>query len=113
MPVTVMPSPVPVPTVGSVAQTVLRAGGYDSLLNESKAQITSSFGSAAPYITSAAAGFNSSGAEEIIMVTSNPGLIAAALPTIKSGMRQTYADVKVTLNGAVLRMDIPASEVNA
>jgi len=69
------PAPAPAPvTAAPTAASVLSSDGYTTVDNESTSQITSSFGDAAPYVETAAAGANSSGQIEVVVILSNAGM---------------------------------------
>jgi hypothetical protein len=87
------------------ASSVLSGDGYSVLDNVPASQIGSTFGAAGPDVLSAAAGTNSSGSAEVVVVfnTAGASLMNAdksQLQTALSGGGATYS-----LNGQVLKVD--------
>lgn len=80
------------------AQSVLTADGYTTdVTNESQSQITSTFGSAAPYITSAADGSNGTDIEVVIIETGT-GVTAEGGPSaLQSDLQAAFPQATVTV----------------
>lgn len=98
------------PTSAS-ASAVLKSDGYSTVVNETQAAINSSFGSAAPYVTSAAVGEKGSSAIEEIVVGGNTvngvtgGRFFAGL---ESQLQQEFPKTTITVSGDILRVSTPA-----
>jgi hypothetical protein len=93
------------------APAVLKSDGYSTVVNETQATINSSFGSAAPYVTSAVVGEKGSSAIEEIVVGGNTvngvtgGRFFAGL---ESQLQQEFPKTTITVSGDILRVITPA-----
>jgi hypothetical protein len=88
------------------APAVLKSDGYGAVVNETQATINGSFGSAAPYITSAAAGEKNNGATEEVVIAGNTvnGVTGASfLSGLESQFRHVFPKTAITVSGDVLR----------
>jgi hypothetical protein len=89
------------------AVSVLKSDGYSSVLNETPAVIKSSFGPAAPYITSAAAGEKGANAVEEVVVGGNAvdGVTGTSFfAALESGLRLEFPSAKVSVTGDILQI---------
>lgn len=94
------------------APAVLKSDGYSTVVNETQATINSSFGSAAPYITSAAVGEKNGATEEAVVAGNTvKGVTGASfLSGLESQFRQILPKTSITVSGDVLR--VTASSVS-
>lgn len=89
--------PAPAATVPD-AQSVLTADGYTTDdVNESQSQITSTFGSAAPYITSAADGSNGTDVEVVIIETGAGVTVMGGPSALQSDLQAAFPQATVTV----------------
>ena len=90
-------TPAPAVTVPD-AQSALIADGYTSdVVNESQATIASTFGSAAPYITSAADGNNGTDVEVVIVMTNDGVTTVGGSAALQSGLQNDFPNGTVTV----------------
>lgn len=91
------------PSAPPTATSVLQSNGYTVLENLSPSQIQSTFGSAAPDISSAAAGSNSGGNLEVALVLNSQGQaeVQAAQSQLQSEIASSPG-LSLSVNGAVL-----------
>ncbi len=100
------------------ADSVLKADGYPTILvNESPSTVAATFGSAGAYVTTAAAGLNSSGSMEVVLVAGKPGgssIIAAAVndPSFQSQLTGN-SGVTDSVSGDVMRLDGTVAQFSA
>ena len=91
------------PSAPPTAASVLHSNGYNVITNETPAQISSTFGSSASDISSAAAGSNSAGNIEVAVVLNSQG--QADLQGAQSELQQEVSSspgLTLSVNGAVL-----------
>ena len=98
------------------ASAVLKSDGYSTVVNETQATINSSFGSAAPYVTSAAVGEKTGATEEEVVIAGNTinGVTGASfLYGLESQLRHVLPKTAITVSGDVLRITAPLSSVTS
>jgi hypothetical protein len=88
------------------ASAVLKSDGYSTAVNETQATINSSFGSAAPYITSVAVGEKNGATEEVVVAGNTVKGVSGAsfLSGLESQFRQILPKTSITVSGDVLRV---------
>jgi len=91
------------------APAVLKSDGYSTVVNETQATINSSFGTAAPYITSAAVGEKTGAIGEVVVAGNTVKSVTGAsfLSGLESQFRQALPKTTVTVSGDVLRVTAP------
>jgi len=104
---------------GASAASTLQSDGYTLACNLTPAQTSATFGSAAPYITSAAAGADSQGDAEVVVYLTSQGMArlstgaARDSETVGGYFTQGMPGTVTTVSGDILRISFPASVVAA
>jgi hypothetical protein len=101
------------------ATAMVKADGYTTMTYTlPPAQITSDFGSAAPYVTSAAAGTDAAGNAEIGIYLTPQGMAtlnsdaAVEGTTVSAVLGTAIPGATVTVSGGVIKVDAPASALS-
>lgn len=103
----------------ATATAMVRADGYTTMTYTlPPATIAADFGSAAPYVTSAAAGTDAAGNAEIDIYLTPQGTAtlnteaAAENTTVSAALGTALPGAAVTVNGDVIKIDAPASALS-
>lgn len=101
------------------ATAMVKADGYTTMTYTlPPATITSDFGSAAPYVTSAAGGLDAAGNAEVDIYLTPQGIAtldagaAAEGTTVSAALGADLPGAAVTVNGDVIRIDAPESALS-
>ena len=103
----------------ATATAMVKADGYTTMTYTlAPAQVAADFGSAAPYVTSAAAGEDAAGNAEVDIILTPQGIAtldtgaAAEGTTVSAVLGAVLPGAAVTVSGDVIRIDAPASALS-